>query len=50
MLLADAFETIGAAKKDYTRTPYIWQGLFLGYPGPIEPISLISPPHSIKIA
>jgi len=47
MLLADAFETIGAAKNDYTRTPYVWQGLFLGYTGPISMISL---PHSIKIA
>jgi len=28
MLLADTLKTIGAPRKDYSRTPHAWQGLF----------------------
>jgi hypothetical protein len=50
MLFADALKTIGATKKDYTRTPHVWQGLFHGQPLLNAPVYRISLPHSMKIA
>jgi len=50
MLLAEATENHEVTSNDYTRTPYVWQGLFLVHPFTIVLVYAPSLTYSIKIA